>query len=46
LLARLDEALYRPDAATPVSETVRQIQSLLPELDAALSKKPSVNNEE
>ncbi|HRR32903.1 MAG TPA: BatD family protein [Kiritimatiellia bacterium] len=45
LLARLDEALYRPDTATPVSETVGHIRSLLPELDAALAEKRSVKDE-
>jgi len=39
-LARLDEALYRPDAATPVGETVQRLLALLPTLDAALSASP------
>lgn len=40
LLARLDEAMYRPDASIPLSETVRNLQTLLPQLDAALDAPP------
>ena len=36
LLAQLDEAMYRPDAATPIPDVIRALQSLLPSLDAAL----------
>ena len=36
LLAQFDEAMYRPDAATPVPDIVRSLQSLLPAIDAAL----------
>ena len=36
LLAQLDEAMYRPDAATPVPDIVRSLRSLLPVIDAAL----------
>jgi hypothetical protein len=39
-LAQLDEALYRPGAATPVSDIIQRILVLLPELDAALSAPP------
>lgn len=43
LLAHLDEAMYRPDAATPIPEIVRSLQKLLPAIDAALgpSDRPS-----
>lgn len=39
-LARLDEALYRPDASIPLDDTLRQLLRLLPQLDTALSTPP------
>jgi len=39
LLARLDEALYRPDADTPATAIVSDLATLLPAIDAALSEK-------
>ncbi len=38
LLAKLDEAMYRPDIKLPPADTVRQITSLLPEIDSAIDK--------
>ncbi len=38
LLARLDEAMYRPDASAPLSEITRALQALLPRLDVALDQ--------
>ena len=38
LLAQLDEAMYRPDASTPIPDIIRSLQSLLPVIDAALDK--------
>mgnify|MGYP000945608351 CR=1 FL=1 len=37
LLARLDEAMYRPDATGSLAEIVHALESLLPTVDAALS---------
>ena len=37
-LARLDEAMYRPDAAIPVAEIIEALRPLLSELDLALGK--------
>jgi len=45
LLAQLDEAMYRPDAAAPVSVIVRSLQTLLPQLDAALDAPPPKTEE-
>jgi hypothetical protein len=44
-LAQLDEALYRPDAATPAADVIQRLLVLLPELDTALSEKVIMNNE-
>lgn len=40
LLAQLDETMYRPDASTPLPETLAALKRLLPELDAALGHPP------
>ena len=40
LLARLDEAMYRPDAATQTAEVIRSLADLLPFIDAALDAPP------
>jgi len=40
LLARLDEAMYRPDASTPIADVIRSLQGLLPVIDAALDARP------
>ena len=45
LLARLDEALYRPDTAVPTAAVVSDLLALLPAIDAALAEQPSVNDE-
>ncbi|MDD4102707.1 MAG: BatD family protein [Kiritimatiellae bacterium] len=44
LLAKLDEAMYRPDIKTPAADIVHQIISLLPEIDRAIEK-PDVESE-
>ena len=46
LLAQLDEAMYRPDSATPVSDIIRSLQALLPRLDAALDAPPPETEEQ
>ncbi len=38
VLARLDEAMYRPDASAPLAEILRPLNELLPRIDAALDK--------
>ena len=38
LLAQLDEAMYRPDATIPLTDIVRSLQKLLPDIDAALDR--------
>ena len=45
LLAQLDEAMYRPDSAAPVSEIIYSLQTLLPRLDAALDAPPPKTEE-
>jgi len=38
VLARLDEAMYRPDASAPLAEIIQPLQGLLPRIDAALDQ--------
>ena len=40
LLARLDETMYRPDAATPLSDIIHSLQGILPSIDAAFDAPP------
>jgi hypothetical protein len=46
LLARLDEALYRPDVAIPGADLQRDLNALLPAIDAALAEKVPAPNEQ
>ena len=39
-MARLDEALYRPDASASLPEILRALEALLPQIDAALDAPP------
>ena len=45
LLARLDEAMYRPDASAPLSEIIRPLKDLLPRIDVALDAPPQEKEE-
>ena len=45
LLSQLDEAMYRPDSAAPVSDIIRSLQTLLPRLDSALDAPPTKTEE-